>query len=110
MRVVSLSEFDRALVKICAGQLKGTVDSLSKYIRVEDRLDLSSLPKMVEACDREESQEYKLEDADFDFLKKLFKEVKEWPYAMAKDIVVLNDRLDAAKIEGKGKKAKGSAL
>jgi len=96
MKVVNLSQQDRALLKVAANNSKGKDDDLFLFVKVGAKLELASLPSMLPECDEKRVAEYRLEDAEFAFVGKLFRSVSEWPYAWADAYVALKSRLDAA--------------
>jgi hypothetical protein len=97
MKVVNLSQRDRALLKIAANNSKGRDEDLFLFLKVGVLLDIVSIPSMLPECDEKRVAEYRLEDAEFAFVGKLFRSVSEWPYAWADAYVALKSRLDAAR-------------
>ena len=101
MRKVSLTVYDRAMLKIAAQQTKGSIESMRKYIRADDVLQLGKIPDSLKDCSKVEPKEYLLEDAEFEYVKTMFTDIKEWPLTMAIDIIATTERLDAAQIAPK---------
>ena len=95
MKIVSLTEQDRALLKIAANNSKGRDEDLFLFLKVGVLLDLASIPPNLSECNTKRAVEYRLEDAECAFIGKLFRSVGEWPYAWADAYVALKGRLDA---------------
>jgi hypothetical protein len=112
MKAVMLSEMDRALLKVCANNSAGEKEDLVLFIGVSAKLNLSGVPDgPVVACDKDKTEKYELENAEFTFMKKLFDGQRKWPYGWAQDVCNLGQRIDMAvtlKVEKKGKSDKGN--
>ena len=101
MRKVSLTEYDRAMLKIAAGQSQGNLEELRKYVRADDALELSKIPDVLGQCDKSEPREFLMEDSDFEYVKKMFQSIATWPLGMSRAVIETTERLDAAKIAPK---------
>jgi len=112
MKAVMLSEMDRALLKVCANNSAGEKEDLVLFIGASAKLELSSVQDgPVVACDKDKTEKYELEEAEFKFTKKLFDGQKKWPYGWAEDVYNLSQRLEMAetlKIKKSGGKGKGN--
>ena len=97
-RVVKLSEMDRALLKFCANNNAGEKDDLFAYIGVGTKLGLSEIAATMVECDKDATESYELEDAEFKFIKKLYDGQKKWPYPWAEDVRNLDQRLQMAEV------------